>query len=249
MKDFFFGFTYPIKSISFYLKNPKLLLNSVVPFIINLIIYGTIFFISLNKVTGCSKNLTGSEDVNAAIWQKFLNIILIILLLFLVLVICYLAFITLGNLLTAPFNEKISKYVEIKITNKEPDNTIGFWKDSFMSIKAEGSKIAFYLSILIPIFLLNLIPVIGSVLSTSLGILFSFFYNALDFLDYPMTRKFYTLRKKINIVLSRKMLSIGFGCCIFLMMFLPVINLFLKPVCVTAGTALFFERKYSEEYN
>jgi len=247
MKDFFFGFTYPIKSINYYLKNPKLVLYSIVPFIINLIIYGTIFIISINKATGFSENLTGSGDANAAVWQKFLNIIIIVLLIFLVLLICYLAFITLGNLLTAPFNEKISKYAENKITNKESENEIGFWKDSFLSIKAEGAKIVFYLSILIPIFLLNLIPVIGSVLSTSLGILFSFFYNALDFLDYPMTRRYYTLRKKINIVLSRKMLSIGFGCCIFLMMFLPVINLFLKPVCVTAGTTLFFERKYSEQ--
>jgi CysZ protein len=95
--------------------------------------------------------------------------------------------------------------------------------------------------------LLNLIPIIGSILSTTLGVVFSFFYNSLDFLDYPMTRKFFTLRKKIKIVMSKKMLSLGFGCCVFLLMFLPVINIFFKPVCVTAGTALYFEKNYGSE--
>jgi len=247
MKDFFFGFTYPIKSISFFLKNPKLVLYSIVPIIINLIIYGTIFFLSYRWLIGYSEKITGSENINAAWWQEFLHILLIIIFFLLVLIICYLAFITLGNLITAPFNEKISQYTESSITKSEINYNVGFWKDVILNVKAEGLKIIFYLSILIPIFLLNLIPVIGSVLSTSLGILFSFFYNALDFLDYPMTRRFYTLGNKIKVIRSKKMLSIGFGCCAFLMMFLPVINIFLKPVCVTAGTALFFEGKYIAE--
>lgn len=247
MKEFFFGFVYPIKTIGFYLKHPKLVLYSIVPLIINIIIYGTIFILSYNYLTDYSSKITGSGNIDAAWWQELLNILLLIVLFLLVLVICYLAFVTIGNLITAPFNENISRYTEMIITNKEIEYNLGFWKDAFLSVKAEGLKIIFYLSILIPIFLLNLLPVIGSVLSTSLGILFSFFFNALDFLDYPMTRKFYTLRKKINTVTSRKMLSMGFGCCVFFMMFVPIINVLLKPVCVTAGTALFFEKKYITE--
>lgn len=247
MKEFFFGFVYPIKSIKFYLKQPKLVLYSIVPLIINLIIYGTIFALSYNYLIGYSNKITGSGNIDAAWWQELLNILLLVVLFLLVLVVCYLAFITIGNLITAPFNEKISQYTEMIITGKAVEYDVGFWKDAFLSVKAELMKIIFYLSILIPIFLLNLIPVIGSVLSASLGVLFSFFYNALDFLDYPMTRKFFTLKKKINTVSSRKMLSMGFGCCVFFMMFLPIINVLLKPVCVTAGTALFFEKKYISE--
>lgn len=61
-----------------------------------------------------------------------------------------------------------------------------------------------------------------------------------------MTRKFFNLRKKIKVVMSKKMLSMGFGCSVFIIMFLPIINILLKSICVTAGTALFFEKEYSK---
>lgn len=244
MKDFFFGFIFPFKSINLFLKNPKLVLYSIVPLILNIIIYGTIFIVSYKWIIGYSNKVTGTDEINSIWWRELLNILLIIITFLLLLVICYLAFVTLGSIITAPFNEKISRYVEGTVASNKIIYDVGFWKDSWLSIKAEALKIFFYLSILIPIFLLNLIPIIGSVLSTTLGLLFSFFYNSLDFLDYPMTRRFFTLRKKIEIVLSKKMLSLGFGCCVFLIMFLPLVNVLLKPICITAGTALFFEKKY-----
>lgn len=247
MKDFFFGFIYPLKSFNFFLKNPKLVLYSIVPLIINIIIYGTIFILSYKWLIDYTNNLKSAYGAGSSWWQEIFLILMLIISFIILLIICYLAFITLGSIITAPFNEKISRYVEEKYTKTEIIYKVGFWKDAWLSIKAEILKIAFYLSILIPVFLLNLIPVIGSILSATLGIVFSFFYNSLDFLDYPMTRKFYTLRKKIRIVSSKKMLSLGFGCSVFIIMFLPLVNVLLKPVCVTAGTALYFEKNYYME--
>ncbi|MFA5405237.1 MAG: EI24 domain-containing protein [Ignavibacteria bacterium] len=247
MKDFFFGFTYPIRCINIFLKNPKIIAYSLVPFIINVIIYGTIFVFSYKWIIGFSGNVTGAKEVYSTWWQELLNILLLFVSFFILLIICYLAFITLSSIITAPFNEKISCLVEEVFTKNKVKYDIGFWKDAWLSIKAELLKILFYLVILIPILLLNLIPFIGSIFSTVFGILFSFFYNALDFLDYPMTRKYFNLRKKIKIVISKKLLSIGFGCCVFLIMFLPFLNVLLKSVCVTAGTALFFEKEYCKE--
>ncbi len=244
MKEFFFGFGYPFKSIGFFLKHPKIIAYSIVPFIINVIIYGTIFIFSYKWIIGLSGQVTGAAETGATWWQELLNILILIISFIILLFICYLAFITLSSIITAPFNEKISCLVEEAVTKEKVKYDVGFWKDAWLSIKAEFLKIIFYLSILIPILLLNFIPVIGSIFSTILGTLFSFFYNALDFLDYPMTRKFFNLRKKIKVVMSKKMLSIGFGCSVFIIMFLPIINILLKSVCVTAGTALFFEKEY-----
>jgi CysZ protein len=88
---------------------------------------------------------------------------------------------------------------------------------------------------------------IGSVLATIVGTLFSIFYSALDYLDYPMTRRFYRLKKKIEVTHSGGPLSYGFGCMAFLMLFLPVINVFFKPVLVVAGTSLFYERGFEKQ--
>ena len=93
--------------------------------------------------------------------------------------------------------------------------------------------------------LLNFIPIIGNVFSAVLGAIFSFYYNALDFLDYPMTRKKMKFRQKLRVTQSGKLLTYGFGCTAFLLMFLPIVNVFMKPILVVAGTSLYYEKDYN----
>ena len=150
-------------------------------------------------------------------------------------------------MINAPFEDRISRAVEKIITNTTYETNLGFWKENFMSIKAEFFKQAFYVSIIVPVFFLNFVPAVGSVLSTILGTTFSFFFNALDYLDYPMTRRFYKLRQKLSVVNSGGLLTYGFGAMAFLMMFLPIVNIFFKPVLVVAGTSLFYEKKYFDQ--
>lgn len=246
MKNFLDGFVYPIKSIKYFFSHPKIIAYSIIPMFLNLIIYTVIFVITYLKLIGWLENLTGISETDAGIWIKLLHIVLLIITFLLLLFICYLLFTVFGGLVSAPFNENISTLVEENIHNQKSGNKLSFWKDALLSIKCEIQKLAFYLSILFLIFLLNFIPFIGSAIAFILGILFSFYYNALDFLDYPMTRKQYTFRTKLRIVQKGKMLSFGFGAMAFLLMFLPVVNVFMKPVLVVAGTGLFFERKYDE---
>jgi CysZ protein len=155
-----------------------------------------------------------------------------------------LLFISLGNIITAPFNEEISQKVEHIITEGTVKYEVGFWKDAFISIKSEVQKILFYLSFLFLIFLLNFIPVAGNTLSFILGTVFSFYFNAFDFLDYPMTRKMLKFRQKLKITNSEKYITFGFGAAAFILMFLPIVNVFLKPVLVTAGTSLYYNKYY-----
>jgi CysZ protein len=159
-----------------------------------------------------------------------------------VLIVCYFLFTVFGGLITAPFNENISQITEEAIINKKPVSDLSFWKDAYISIKAEIQKLIFYFAFLILILLINIIPVIGSIISAILGLIFLFYYNAFDFLDYPMTRKRMSFKLKLKTVSSGKMVTYGFGCIAFLLMFLPVVNVFLKPLLVVSGTAIYFER-------
>jgi uncharacterized protein involved in cysteine biosynthesis len=93
MKEFFFGFFYPLKSVSIFFKNPKLIIYSIVPFIINVIIYGTIFIFTFKWLIGYSEKLTGTDTISVSWWQELLNALLLIVIFLFVLVICYLAFI------------------------------------------------------------------------------------------------------------------------------------------------------------
>ena len=117
--------------------------------------------------------------------------------------------------------------------------------DTVQSIAAELKKIAFYLSFIIPLFLINFIPMIGSVISFVFGTGFSFFFNALDFMDYPLTRRMAGFREKLKVVNSKKMLSYGFGAMAFILTFIPVINVLVNPLLVVSGTSLFYKNKYN----
>lgn len=244
MKDFLFGFTYPFRSIKFFFSHPKLISYSIAPIIINMIIYGSVFFFTYNWILGSADNWLGIEGTEAGFWMKFLHTAVLIIGFLILLFVCYLLFMTVGNLVTAPFNEEISQRVE-EIVTGGVGHKMGFWEDALTSIKGEAQKIAFYLSILLFIFAMNIIPVVGSVVSTIVGTVFSFFYNALDFLDFPMTRKKMKFRHKLKVVKEGGMVTYGFGCAAFLMMFLPVVNVFMKPMLVAAGTSLYYEKDYN----
>lgn len=243
MKDFLFGFTYPFRSIKFFFSHPVLIKYSITPMIINLVIYGSVFFFTYRWLTDSLESWLGVTDPAAGFWLRFLHTALLIIGFLLVLFVCYLLFTILGNLVTAPFNEEISQRVE-EIVAGGTQHKMGFWEDAYTSIMGELQKLIFYLVILLFIFLLNFVPLIGNVFSAALGTIFSFYYNALDFLDYPMTRKKMKFRQKLRVTNSGRMLTYGFGCTAFLLMFLPIINVFMKPILVVAGTSLYYEREY-----
>lgn len=215
--------------------------------IINLIIYGSVFIFGFNRMLGLIEVITGAGTENVSFWMQILHVTLIILSIIIILFICYLLFIVFGSLVTAPFNEEISQRVEEIVTKGAVQQKLGFWQDAAASIKGETQKIIFYLGILFLLFLFGLIPVVGNFLSIVLGLLFSFYYNALDFLDYPLTRKLAAFRTKLKVTSGGKMITYGFGSMAFLMMFLPVINVFMKPILVAAGTSLYYEKYFKAQ--
>lgn len=247
MKDFLFGFTYPFRSLKFFFSHTVLIKYSIAPMIINLIIYGSVFILSYNWFIGSVDKWLGIENTEVGFWLRFLHTVLLIIVFLLLLFVCYLLFTILGNLITAPFNEEISQRVEEIVSGDGVVHKMGFWEDAYISIKGEMQKLIFYIAILIFIFSLNLIPIAGTVLSTIIGIIFSCFYNALDFLDYPMTRKKMRFRDKLKITSKGKFITYGFGFTSFLLMFLPIVNVFMKPILVAAGTSLFYEKGYSSQ--
>ncbi|MEO8210951.1 MAG: EI24 domain-containing protein [bacterium] len=243
MNNFIYGFFYPFKCIKLFFKYPKLIAYSIVPIIINLIIYGAIFFYIYNRIIGSTQDVV-EDNVSNVIMFELIQIFLKVFTFLLILVICYVLFIFFGGIISAPFNEKISKLIEEKVYKVNAGNELPFLKDAVESIKAELKKIIFYLSGIIPLVVINFIPMIGSVISLVVGTAFSFFFNALEYLDYPLTRRRAGFREKLKIVNSKKMLSYGFGAMGFILTFIPVVNVLMNPILVAAGTSLFYEKEY-----
>jgi CysZ protein len=216
--------------------------------VINMIIYGTIFFLAYNWITG----LTGEVEVlsgrNNLIIDS-LRFLVKIAAFLIVLVFCYLCFVIFGGLVSAPFDEFISKYVEQKLFKVFTSADLPFFKEITISVREESKKLLFYFSVIIPLFIVNFIPMIGSTISIALGTPFSCYFNALDFMDYPLTRLGVPFRQKLRIINTKLPLSMGFGSIAFILTFLPVINALLKPLLVVSGTCLFYEKQYDSLLN
>lgn len=244
MNNFIHGFFYPFKCINLFFKYPRLILYSIVPMVINLIIYGTIFFYTYNWIIGSSSEVLNDnvpDNLLVIIFGYFLKIFSFLL----VLLICYFTFVIFGGLVSAPFNERMSKLIEINEFGIHLESGLSFSQETYFSIKEEIKKIMFYLLFIVPLFFINFIPMIGNTISFVFGSLFSFFYNALDYMDYPMTRKLTVFRKKLGIILSQKKSSMGFGAVAFILTFIPVINVLINPLLVVSGTSLFYKNKYN----
>lgn len=248
MNNFIYGFFYPFRSIKLFFRYPKLIAYSIVPMVINLVIYGTIFYYTYSYVTGKSSDLFETQIQNSLILE-FIKFFIKIFSFAIVLIICYLAFIIFGGIIAAPFNELISKLVEEKLFpgRMAPPPVTGLVKEAAISIREELKKISFYLLVLIPVFLFNLVPMIGNTLSLVSGTLFSFYYNALDYMDYPMSRRMIKFGQKLHVINSKKTVSMGFGAMAFILTFLPVINILLNPLLVASGTSLFFIKEFNKQ--
>ncbi len=98
MNDFIFGFFYPFKSIKLFFKYPKLIAYSIVPIVINLIIYGTIFFYTYNWISGKTEDAV-SNNVSSQILFEIIQYFLRVFYFFLVLIICYFLFIIFGGII------------------------------------------------------------------------------------------------------------------------------------------------------
>lgn len=243
MSAFIFGFLHPFRCTGLFLKHPKLILYSIVPMVINLIIYGAIFFFVYDWITGMTGNLEVlSKQENILV--ESLRILVKVASFLLVLLVCYFLFVIFGGIVSAPFNEFISKYVEEKVFGIRNVVQLPFVKEVLVSIREESKKLLFYFSVIIPLFAINFIPMIGSAISFGVGTPFSAYYNALDFMDYPMTRNGAVFKQKLGIINKKLSLSLGFGSIAFLMTFLPIINVIMKPLLVVAGTSLFYLKQY-----
>jgi uncharacterized protein involved in cysteine biosynthesis len=61
-----------------------------------------------------------------------------------------------------------------------------------------------------------------------------------------MQRKLMPFKQKLRVIQHGGMLTYGFGAMAFLMMFLPIVNVFMKPILVVAGTSLYYEKGYNK---
>ncbi|MGH2366717.1 MAG: EI24 domain-containing protein, partial [Chloroflexota bacterium] len=114
--------------------------------------------------------------------------------------------------------------------------------DLWRALLYELKKLALVVVVGLPLLLLNVVPVAGTVLATAGGLALGATIACLDFLDAPLERKRLGFRSKLAVVRHSLPASAGFGLACLALVSVPFVNLFSIPLCVAAGTLFFCDR-------
>jgi CysZ protein len=164
--------------------------------------------------------------------------------------IAFYVFTVIGNIIASPFNAALSEKTEeliIGASTGTPGGIKMIMKDISHSIGAEIKRLLFFIAWFIPILMINFIPVIGQVIYFVLMLFYTGYALTFTFMDYSLDRRYKSFREKNRIIFSNKSRMMGFGMICFLIGMIPVLNLFLIPVCVIAGTLMFINEHLQSE--
>ncbi|MGL1937342.1 MAG: EI24 domain-containing protein [Fibrobacterales bacterium] len=191
---------------------------------------------------------TIGEVASQGFW-KFIAMIAKLIIWFFSIIIALLFYLITLKILSAPFNDILSENVENILLQKEPSKTsFKEFKDSILiSLFAELQGLLIFLAIFLPLWFASFIIIgPGQVIVTILLIAYASFWLAYDAMSYSMDRKKWKLGKRIIFMIKHPFNSFGFGCCLYGLAIIPLLNMFLMPLFVSGGTLMLHELHQDE---
>lgn len=154
------------------------------------------------------------------------------------------SFVTVANILAAPFNTVLAEKVKVYLTG-QPLPNVGVWdsiKDAPRSIWRQFQILGFYLPRAFIFFLLFFVPMLQPIV----GIIWFFFhawFMALTYVDYPSDLEKYAVSSLRMWLRQRKGVALGLGSSVLVFSMVPVLNFFVIPAAVAGATKLWVDEK------
>lgn len=157
------------------------------------------------------------------------------------LVIVY-TFVTLANLIAAPFNSFLAEKVELYLTGSIPEerSLIDNIKDVPRIIGRQLSILAYYLPRALLILILFFVPIIQA-FATILWFLFHAWFMTLTYIDYPTDNHRVAMRDVRAFLKRQRLTAYGFGSAVLIVSMVPVLNFFVIPAAVAGATKYWIE--------
>lgn len=155
-------------------------------------------------------------------------------------VAAYALVMVVGGVVASPFHDYLSERTERILLGarfiERPQAE--WWRTIPASLASSALTAGLYIAVMIPLFMLNIIPAIGSITYTVLGMGVSAFFLSLEYSDGALARRGWAWNKKVQTYWQERSLVLGFGLGTSLMMAIPLVNFLVAPVAVIGGAAL-----------
>lgn len=250
------GATYPVKALIVFIRNPGLIQYIAIPIVVNIVVaialYSGLLYFGWQIVDGVQGDLTiWLEQIIANLprWLGFLTyiasslIVIIRLLLIIILLIATGFLLTqFGVLLGAPWYGQLSEKLEKHRTGKVELIELNIARDLGRAIVYELKKLVLIALVGTPLLLINLLPGVGTLVSSIGSIILTTTIVCLDFLDSYLERRRLGFRQKLGIVFKSLPASGSFGLVCLGLISVPLLNLITIPLCVASGTLFICDR-------
>lgn len=259
------GATYPLRALAVIWQTPKLWGYVLVPLLVNLLagiaLYVGLLFPSLKGIEALMVNWSIRFDAlisRLPAWLSFLGffdnglawLVRGLLVALLLLIIGFLL-VQFGVVLGAPWYGQLSEQLELLRIGQLPEVEMKLGSvltEVGRAIAYELRKLQFLISLGLPLFLVNFVPGVGSIVAGVGGVALGATLVALDFLSAPLDRRRLNFRDKLATFRESLPASASFGLVCLGLVSIPLLNLLAIPLCMAAGTLFFCDRIWPKQF-
>lgn len=221
---FFQGINFYFGGLGMLVRYPSLFTLAIIPIILTVLVF-------IGLAWGSAWTI-GQWLQQSQIIPPEGQILIRALLLLLVLFVMYLMYLPLTRIFLAPFSDKLShKTSVLSGATSKATNELGFFRAIW-----EGMKLVALQLVIVGIVLLLTIfvPPVG----VPLGVFVTICFCGIDFLDVPLSMRGMPMRQKFAFLWRSRARVLGFALAGYLLLHIPVLNLFVLPIGVIGATLL-----------
>jgi CysZ protein len=212
------------------------------PLLINIILFSTLIYYGWLYEKIVTQWLSNQLQQYLPEWlTSTLSGIIFPLLFTISLTILTILFTFIATWISAPFNSLLAAAVETHLRGKPvhyPSSSFllaiidFFWKQLL--------KLVYYLFWALILLIITLIPLIN-LISPILWFLFGAWLISLEYADAPLSNYGYRPKMQRRLLAKKRLLVLGFGSTVVLVMIIPLLNFFVMPIAVAGATCIWVE--------
>lgn len=154
------------------------------------------------------------------------------------LMLAVVTFATLTSLIGQPFFERLSDRVERHLGNPPPGADAPWWRTLPRGTVESVLLFALVVAVNLPLFVLDLVPVLGQTVVPGLQALVSGYLLSIELLSIPLQRRGLHLGERLRFAWRHRGAVTGFGVAAFLLFLVPFANVVAMPGSIVGGTLL-----------
>lgn len=240
---FWRGLTYPFQGMRLVMfQHPELIRYWIFPILITAVTFALVLAGVWEYHDALFEALweePGGDGFGASL-ARFFHGLLEVLFALLLLLVGLIVVVLLSSLFAAPFNDLLSEEVERLVTGRQgpPFSVRILLLDLVRTVAFE----LIYVALVVGLWLASLLlPVVGQIGASLLGFFITALYWAVSYIDWPASRRRQGLGFRFQLAARHFWAMSGFGTGVWIILFIPLLNLFFMPLAVAGGTLLYVD--------